>query len=217
MRFRSAAFAALLASTTFAAPAMAQDSPLLYSQPLGPDAVRQIQGKLNALAGYSGPIDGTWSAASETALRNFQQGRGLQATGAMNQATAATMGLDPAALIADAASPAQPPTAAPPPALPPLAAAPPAAPAPAAAPPAAAPPAAPPTAFALSGDSIRMLQARLRQLGFYSGEIDGAWGAGSISGLQNFQAAHNLPADGRLTKATVQAMGIDPATMQPQP
>jgi len=72
-------------------------------------------------------------------------------------------------------------------------------------------------AFALSGDSIRILQARLRQLGFYNGDIDGAWGAGSIAGLQNFQAAHNLPADGRLNKATVEAMGVDPATMQPQP
>jgi len=124
----------------------------------------------------------------------------------MNQATAVMMGLDPVSLVANTAAPPPPPPAA--------AALSPAAPAAPAAPPA---PAAPATAFALGGDSIRMLQARLRQLGFYSGDIDGAWGAGSQAGLQNFQAAHNLPADGRLDKATVEAMGIDPATMQPQP
>jgi peptidoglycan hydrolase-like protein with peptidoglycan-binding domain len=196
MSLRSAAFAGLLAATAFTAPAVAQDAGLLYSQPLSPGAVREVQGKLHAMAGYAGPIDGKWDAASQTALRNFQQARGLQSTGTMNEATAVMMGLDPASLIAGAAAPPPADAAAAPPA------------------PAAT---APAPAFALGGDSIRMIQARLRQLGFYTGDIDGAWGAGSQSGLQNFQAAHNLPADGRLDKATVQAMGIDPATMQPQP
>jgi peptidoglycan hydrolase-like protein with peptidoglycan-binding domain len=141
-----------------------------------------VQTKLNALAGYPGPLDGSWGPASQVALRNFQQSRGLQVTGEMNQATAATMGLDPGALIANAAP--------------------------------AAPP-APPPSFALSGDSMRIIQARLRQLGFYSGAIDGAWGGGSQSALQSFQASRGLPPDGRVTANTVQALGIDPATMQP--
>ncbi len=182
--FRSVALAALLGCGAAMPAAMAQEAGLIYVQPLSADGVRQVQGKLNAMAGYAGPLDGTWGPASEAALRSFQQSRGLQVTGQMNQATAATMGLDPTSLVASA-------TAAP-----------------------AAP--AAPTTFALSGDSTRILQARLRQLGFYNGAIDGAWGAGSQAALQNFQAARGLPADGRITAATVQALGIDPSTMQPQ-
>jgi peptidoglycan hydrolase-like protein with peptidoglycan-binding domain len=60
------------------------------------------------------------------------------------------------------------------------------------------------------------LQARLRQLGFYTGAVDGVWGAGSLSSFEAFQQAHGLPADGRLTAASVSALGIDPASMQPR-
>jgi peptidoglycan hydrolase-like protein with peptidoglycan-binding domain len=199
MTLRSVRSWGLLAALALAPvlPAHAQDAGLIYSQPLGPDAVRAVQGKLAAMAGFTGTANGVWGADSDGALRTFQQSRGLQATGQMNQATAATMGLDPAGLIATAAPPA-----AAPPAATPVAAAAPAAPAP------------PPQPYALSGDSVRMVQARLRALGFYTGAIDGAWGGGSLAALEGFQQSHGLPADGRLNAATVQAMGIDPAAMQ---
>jgi peptidoglycan hydrolase-like protein with peptidoglycan-binding domain len=223
MRLRSAVFAMLLAGTAIVPVAMAQNAGLTYSQPLSPDAVRLVQGKLHVLVGYNGPVDGNWSPASQAALRNFQQTRGLQVTGEMNPATAATMGLDPTELIAAAAPPpsAPPPAAAapPPPAPPPLAPGstplPPLAPA-APAQSAAAPSSAPQPLFALSTNSVRAIQARLRQLGFYNGAIDGEWGPGSMAGVQRFQQTHGLPADGRLNGATVQAMGIDPASMQPR-
>jgi peptidoglycan hydrolase-like protein with peptidoglycan-binding domain len=216
MRLRFAAFAMLLAGTAIVPLAMAQNAGLTYSQPLSPDAVRLVQGKLHELVGYNGPMDGNWSPASQAALRNFQQTRGLQVSGEMNPATAATMGLDPAELIAAAAPPPAPPpaAAAPPPPAPPSTPLPPLAPAPA--PSAAAPPSAPQPLFALSTDSVRVIQARLRQLGFYNGAIDGEWGRGSMAGVQRFQQTHGLPADGRLNGATVQAMGIDPASMQPR-
>ncbi|HEY2133100.1 MAG TPA: peptidoglycan-binding domain-containing protein [Acetobacteraceae bacterium] len=218
MNLRSALLFALLAGTALAPlclapPAMAQESGLSYTQTLSPDAVRAVQGRLNALAGYQGPINGAWGPDSEAALRNFQQNNGLQVTGQMNQATAATMGLDVASLVGAAGqvpapAPAPLATAAPPP---------PPAPAPAPAPaPQPAPAAAPGPIFALSNNSVRIIQARLRQLGFYNGAIDGEWGGGSQTALQAFQQAHGLPADGHLNAASVQAMGIDPASMQPR-
>src|SRR5580698_3920197 len=93
------AVAALLASSAIAPVAQAQAPGLVYVQPLTGDAVRSVQSKLGAVAGYAGPIDGNWGPASDAALRNFQQSRGLQITGEMNQATAATMGLDPTTLV----------------------------------------------------------------------------------------------------------------------
>jgi peptidoglycan hydrolase-like protein with peptidoglycan-binding domain len=216
MIVRSAILSALLAGTALASlalapPAMAQESGLSYTQTLTPDAVRAVQGKLNALVGFQGQINGAWGPDSEAALRSFQQNNGLQVTGQMNQATAATMGLDITSLIG-AAGPAPAPapeaTAAPPP---------PPAPAPTPAPaPQPAPAAAPQPVFALSSDSVRMVQARLHQLGFYNGAVDGEWGGGSQTALQAFQQAHGLPADGHLNGASVQAMGIDPASMRPR-
>ena len=179
---RCAAIAVVLCGIAIVPPARAQDSGLVYVQPLSVDGVRQVQSKLSALGGFPGPIDGNWGPASQSALRNFQQARGLQPTGEMNQATAATLGLDPGSLVAVTA---------------------------AAAPPAPAP------AYSLSADSMRIVQARLRQLGFYSGPVDATWGPGTQTALQNFQSSNGLIADGRLTKATVVAMGIDPSTMQP--
>jgi len=191
----SAAIAVLFAGGVLGPAAMAQQTGLTFVAPISADGVRQVQGKLNVVGGFSGPVDGIWGAASESELQRFQQSHGLQATGTINQATAAMLGLDPAALVATAA-PSPPAVQTP-------------------APVAAAAP-APGQTFALSADSMRIVQARLRQLGFYTGAVDAEWGPGTVSALQSFQSANGLPADGRLTKGTVLALGIDPSTMQAQ-
>lgn len=195
MMFRAVAIAVLLAGGAGVPAALAQPSGLLYVEALSADGVRQVQGKLNAMAGASGPVDGVWKPANDAALRAFQQANGLQATGQMNRATAAVLGLDPAALTAVAPPPPPPIAAAAPP--PPVAAT------------------APAQVFALGANSVRIIQARLRQLGFYTGEVDATWGPATNSALRGFQSANSLPADGQLTKATVVALGIDPATMRP--
>jgi peptidoglycan hydrolase-like protein with peptidoglycan-binding domain len=46
----------------------------------------------------------------------------------------------------------------------------------------------------LSSETIRTVQRRLRQLGFYSGRIDGIWGPGFA--LQRFQQGRGLQATG---------------------
>ena len=70
----------------------------MATEPLNQAAVRNIQQRLKALNFYQGNVDGAWGASTQAAIERFQQGRGLQATGQMNPATARELGLDPANL-----------------------------------------------------------------------------------------------------------------------
>ncbi|HST74477.1 MAG TPA: peptidoglycan-binding domain-containing protein [Acetobacteraceae bacterium] len=104
--------AVAFASAALASAASAQTAPpLSYVQPLGQQSVQAVQDRLRQAGAYSGNVDGIWGADSETALQHFQQTHQLQVTGQMNQATAATLGIDPGSLLATA----QPASLAPPP------------------------------------------------------------------------------------------------------
>ena len=72
-----------------------------------------MQDRLRQTGVYTGRIDGIWGADSQASLERFQQAHQLQVTGQLNQATAATLGLDPGTLVA---TPAAVPAAPPPPA-----------------------------------------------------------------------------------------------------
>lgn len=74
----------------------------MATEPLNPAAVRNIQQRLKALNFYRGDVDGAWGASTQAGIERFQQGRGLQATGQMNPATARELGLDPNNLAAPA-------------------------------------------------------------------------------------------------------------------
>ena len=83
-------------------PAAAQQTPppLAYVQPLPGRRCRVFRDRLRQAGVYTGRIDGIWGADSQAALERFQQAHQLQVTGQLNQATAATLGLDPNALLA---------------------------------------------------------------------------------------------------------------------
>jgi peptidoglycan hydrolase-like protein with peptidoglycan-binding domain len=84
------------------ASAVAQVAPSLsYVQPLTPSAVQAVQERLRSAHIYSGPVDGVWGPDSAAALQRFQTNNQLQVTGQLNQATAATLGLEPAGLISN--------------------------------------------------------------------------------------------------------------------
>ncbi|MEJ0016153.1 MAG: peptidoglycan-binding domain-containing protein [Acetobacteraceae bacterium] len=107
---------ATLTSLPAALPAAAQTSPpaLAYIQPVPGPVVQSVQDRLRQAGVYTGRIDGIWGADSQAALERFQQSNQLQVTGQLNQATAATLGLDPNALFttpsqAAASAPAVPP------------------------------------------------------------------------------------------------------------
>jgi peptidoglycan hydrolase-like protein with peptidoglycan-binding domain len=61
--------------------------------------------------------------------------------------------------------------------------------------------------------SVRTVQNRLRQLGFYNGTADGVWGPGTQQALERFQRARHLDRVGEPTAATMSAMGIDPGAL----
>ncbi|HME24897.1 MAG TPA: peptidoglycan-binding domain-containing protein [Acetobacteraceae bacterium] len=115
MRTRAILIGSLGLSALTALPAAAQPNPppLAYVQPLPSAAVQTVQDRLRQTGVYTGRIDGIWGADSQASLERFQQAHQLQVTGQLNQATAATLGLDPGMLVA---TPATVPAAPPPPA-----------------------------------------------------------------------------------------------------
>lgn len=62
------------------------------SDRLAAEDVRRIQQSLNQQGYASGPVDGIWGARTEGALGNFQQDKGIEATGSLNEETALALG-----------------------------------------------------------------------------------------------------------------------------
>ncbi|MBU8540061.1 peptidoglycan-binding domain-containing protein [Falsiroseomonas tokyonensis] len=190
MRTTSLCLGALLGAHLLLAPAASQaqsPAPLTYAQPLAPEAVTRVQEKLREAGAYSGRPDGVWGPSSQAALERFQQNRGLQATGQLNQATATLLGLNPAELVATGPGAVS-------------------APAPAAA-----------QTQVLSEAAVRNVQGRLRALGFYRGEQDGIWGPSTQAAIERFQQGAGLQATGQLTPVTAAALGLDPNNLAAPP
>ena len=53
--------------------------------------IAALEGALTAAGYYSGPIDGTWTPAVESALKAFQTDQNLPATGTLDPATLAAL------------------------------------------------------------------------------------------------------------------------------
>lgn len=88
----SAAAGLLIAGLTVGT-AQAQTVPLTYSQALSSQEVQMVQQRLRQFGVYSGSIDGQWGPDSVIALQQFQQQRGIQPTGQLNEGTVASLGL----------------------------------------------------------------------------------------------------------------------------
>ncbi len=57
-----------------------------------------------------------------------------------------------------------------------------------------------------SGEGVRLLQEKLKELDFYSGELDGQFGSGTRSAVKAFQSQHGLSADGIAGEKTWQLL-----------
>ena len=53
-----------------------------------------------------------------------------------------------------------------------------------------------------SGQDARLVQQRLKELGYYRGSVDGKFGSGSVTALKAFQQKHGLTPDGKAGQAT---------------
>ncbi len=62
--------------------------------------------------------------------------------------------------------------------------------------------------YGSSGEAIRLIQDRLRTLGYYSGEIDGIYGTGTFEAVRLFQQNNGLAPDGITGDGTLSALGI---------
>lgn len=89
-----------------APPSHAQPTGLVYVLPVPPQTVQTVQQRLRQDGDYTGAADGVWGPGSQAALERYQQRHALQATGSLNLATAATMGLDFESIRGQAAAPA---------------------------------------------------------------------------------------------------------------
>ena len=137
--------------------------------------VRDVQTRLKELGYYTGDITGVYDTKTRTAVTNYQKAVGLTADGICGRITqTALLGTD---------------------AIPPEVTATPA--------PTASPTPAPtfkvPTGTVHrgdSGDNARLVQQRLKDLGYLTGKVDGVFGSASQKALEEFQRRHNLKVDG---------------------
>lgn len=60
-------------------------------------------------------------------------------------------------------------------------------------------------------DNVRAVQMKLREGGFYSGQIDGAYGSQLAAALTRYQIRNGLPITGQLDVETSKALGAKPA------
>lgn len=59
-----------------------------------------------------------------------------------------------------------------------------------------------------SGQRVTEIQTRLKEWGYYSGEVDGVFGSGTETAVKKFQRKNGLTADGKVGPATLAALGI---------
>ncbi|MBQ0133541.1 MAG: spore cortex-lytic enzyme [Clostridiales bacterium] len=60
-----------------------------------------------------------------------------------------------------------------------------------------------------SGDTVREIQRRLSDWGYYSGRVDGIYGSKTEAAVRYFQQKNGLSVDGKVGKQTLAALGIN--------
>lgn len=62
-----------------------------------------------------------------------------------------------------------------------------------------------------SGATVTEIQTRLKEWGYYSGEVDGVYGSKTEAAVRYFQSSNGLNADGQVGNLTLAALGITPS------
>ncbi len=151
------------------------------------EAVGKLQQRLKDLGYYTGAVSNTYDAATKSAVQAFQKKNGLKSDGAAGAATQEKIYSDSA--LAANSTPTPEPTATPTPTPKPT----------------EAPVYSIPKTTVKSGTEsadAKTVQRRLRDLGYYTGKLDGVFGKASVDALKRFQSANGLTADGVAGKTT---------------
>lgn len=59
-----------------------------------------------------------------------------------------------------------------------------------------------------SGETVRQIQEKLLDWGYYSGEVDGIFGSKTEDAVEYFQRKNGLTVDGKVGPATLEALGL---------
>ncbi len=147
------------------------------------DEVGELQRRLTELKYYKGEINDTYDEETVKAVRAFQKKNGLKSDGVAGAET--RRAISAATAVAADATQAPPPT------------------------PVVTPTAEPvyeiPTESVKlnsKGNAAKQVQKRLKELGYYRGQLDGIFGKGSVTALTNFQTAHGIDPNGIAGPAT---------------
>ena len=62
--------------------------------------------------------------------------------------------------------------------------------------------------FGSSGNEVKQIQQKLKEWGYYKGEVDGVYGSKTQSAVRAFQKANGLTVDGIAGEKTLSAIGI---------
>lgn len=63
-----------------------------------------------------------------------------------------------------------------------------------------------------TGNQVKTVQTKLKRWGYYTGAVDGIYGAATTKAVKYFQSKNGLTADGIVGKKTAAAMGISLST-----
>ena len=167
---------------------MTADNILVMRKGTKSPEVTRLQNRLKELGYYTGVSDGVYSDAVVTAVKDFQKKSGLTQDGVAGLTTQQALYSDFAVSIATPA-----PTETPMPGTP--------------------APIVLSTAPSLQtlktgsrGDLVKALQTKLKELGYYTGAIDGEYGGSTASAVKEYQRRNGLTADGVAGEKTLQKL-----------
>lgn len=63
--------------------------------------------------------------------------------------------------------------------------------------------------YGSSGEEVKRIQKKLKEWGYYDGEVDGIYGSKTFSAVKKFQTKNGLTVDGIAGEKTLQALGIN--------
>ena len=177
-------------SSTTAAPSSGIPTRILRQGASGDD-VKSVQTRLQALGYYAGTIDGKYGSGTVSAMQEFQRRNGLVVDGKAGSNTYAKLFSD-SAVGAEATTPT---------------------PAPVTPTPTPADSMIPTRTLqsGSSGEDVKLVQNRLKALGYYSGTVDGSFGSGTVTALKAFQLTNNLTSDGIAGSGTYAKLFSDSA------
>ena len=147
--------------------------PLLYSGSQG-DAVKALQNALKELGFYSSSVDGSYGSGTRSAVMAFQKMNELSQSGTADAATQTLLYEGSPKNSKGKATTVK----------------------------TVAPIAGAVISSGSKGEAVTKLQTRLKELGYYTGSIDGAAGSGTISAVKAFQKKNGLTQTGIADAAT---------------